>query len=428
MAKVAKWVMAGVLTALALVLASSSTAFAAGAGDEKGEAPKLTVLPFAALSGEVPARAGQKAAGMLSTEFKNAEGVKLVDAKKQAVTDASSESLAAARKAVEEAKAFRQKKKFRLADESLAKALEAYKKAAAGITDIGEVVDAYALASAVEFNTGKDDEGQKSLSTALGMAPTRELPLAATSPLFARVVADTRKAVVSGPKGTLQVETTPSGAALLIDGVAMGGSPLLIKDVPAGVHFWRAALPNGEVLGGAAEVAAGKTTKVTAASTTKDPESRLLSVLSQNKLDQELLSAAKELAQGAQVDWLVFGALTKEGKGLGLDAFLFTAQPSEVRRLPHAQFDAELLSAGMELYNLAGGVLSKGAQAGEAVKVPAAVSSSLHSSGGVKLAEVKYGAQSKESLEPGAEPTAEPGKEDGPRKPAGSDKRKPLKK
>ena len=390
---------------------------------------KLGVLPFASLSGDVPARAGQKASGMLSTELKNAEGLSFVDLRKAASGDtANSDALEGARKLVDEAKELRKKKKFRLAGESLTKAVAAYRANASHVTDIAEVVDAYALLSAVQYNTGRDDEGAQSLKTALALAPDRELPLAATSQLFARVVADTRKGIKDAPKGVLQLETTPSGAPVAVDGVALGNSPLQVKDVPAGVHFWRATLPNGETLGGITEVAAGKTAKVSGTSQSKDPESRLLSAVSQNRLDAELVKAAQELAASSGLDLLVFGTLSKEGKNLALDAFVYAAKGNEVRRLNRASFDTELLSAGVEFYNLAGQLSAKGSKSGDAVKVPASVLTNLGPSG-VKLAEAKYGVPpGKGELDLGEEPAAAAAKEEGPRKPLGDGKRKPLQK
>jgi hypothetical protein len=410
------------------LLALCLLAFAASAEDSAAPAPKLAVLPFASLSGDVPARAGAKASGMLMTEFKNAEGLQLVDIRKAAGADQSSDALAEVRKAVDEAKELRKKKKFRLAAEGLTKAIAGYRTNAAAVTDVAEVVDAYALLSAVQYNTGRDDEGAKSLSTALALAPDRDLPLAATSQLFARVVSDSRAAVKGAAKGTLQLETTPSGAAVVVDGIALGNTPLQVKEVPPGLHFWHATLPNGEVLGGVADVVSGKTAKVSGTSQAKDPESRLLSSVSQNHLDKDMVAAAKELASSAGVDLLVFGSLSKEGKGLALDAFLFSAEGGEVRRLPRAQFDMELLSAGVEFYNLAGQLGSKGAKSGEPVKVPSSVLANLGPSG-IKLAEAKYGVQpGKEVAGLDLEPEQPAKADDGPRKPLGDGKRVPLKK
>lgn len=366
------------------------------------EKPKLVVVPFAGLDTDVPTRAGAKAAGMLSTEFKSAESFTLVEPKKEKGADPFADALDAARKSVEEAKALREKKKFRLAGEALVKALEAYKAAAPDLTRLDEVMDAWALLSAVQFNTGRDEEGAKSLATALALAPDRELPLAQTSALFAKVVADARKAVKAGGKGALLLESTPPSAPALVDGLAMGATPLLVLDVPAGLHYWRATLPNGELVGGAVEVAAGKQTRVSASASNKDPESRMLASLAMNRLDPDLVAAAKEYAKASESDLVVFGGLSREGKGLALDSFIFAAKTGEVRRLPRSQFDTELLSAGMEFFNLAGEVAKKGQSTGEAVKVPSVVSLT-QSGGGQKVAEVKYG------VVPGAEAGGEEG-------------------
>ena len=73
------------------------------------------------------------------------EGLQLAEAKKAVPPDVHQDALAKARAAVEEAKDHRAKRKFRLADQALQKAIKELKGAAAGVTDIGEVVDAYAL-------------------------------------------------------------------------------------------------------------------------------------------------------------------------------------------------------------------------------------------------------------------------------------------
>lgn len=415
-------------------LVAVSILFAFNALAEEGtetQKPKLTVVPFAALTGEVPQRASTKAVGMLANEFKSADSFTLVDAKKDKGNDAAADALAAARKSVEEAKGLRGKKKFRLADEELQKAIASYKAGVTALQEIGEVADAYALLAAVQYNTGRDDEGAKSLATAIALAPDRDLPLAATSPLFAKVVADARKVAKDTAKGSLLLESSPSNAPVTVDGLALGATPLMVRDMPLGLHFWSATLPNGESIGGVVEVVAGKQAQAKAASSAKDPQSRLLSALAQNKLDADALAAAKEQAKAADADLVVFGALSKDGKGLSLDSFLFAAASGELRRLPRASFDTELLSAGMEFYNLAGELAKKGDKVGEGVKVPASVSLNLVV-GGPKVAEAKYGVVpgkevALEAIE-GAGPEAGKGTTDGGRKPLEQKRRAPLKK
>ncbi len=378
-------------------------------------ARKFAVLPFAALSGDVPQRAGVKAAGMLTTELKNAEGLAPVDAKKATHADPFQDALARARNLVSEAKDLRAKRKFRLAEESLQKALADYRTAAAGLTDIGELVDAYALLSAVQYNTGRDEEGLKSLHTALGLAPARELPLAKTSALFGRVVEEQRKALASGSKGSLLIESTPAGAAVLVDGVALGATPLLVKDVPAGAHVWRVQLP-GELAGGVAEVAPSKQLKVSAQTSGNDPESKLLAQLSLNRLDAAAVTAAKEQSAALGADLLVLGALSRNGKNLSLDSFVFLPATGELRRLPRSTFDTELLSAGVEFFNLAGQLAQKGTKVGESTPIPGPVAPDA--TVGTKLAEAQYGVQVGKPEASLDEATA----------PAQDEKREPLKK
>jgi PEGA domain len=418
--------MTRLLTALITLTALSSFAEETPPTTEApGIKPKLSVMPFAALTGDVPTRAGAKAVGMLTTEFKSADSFALVDAKKDKATSGAEELLEKARKEVTDAKELRGKKKFRLAEEALQRSITAYKGAANALTDVSEVVDAYALLAAVQYNTGRDEDGVKNLNQALTLAPERELPLAQTSALFARVVTDARKALKDAPRGSLMLESAPSNAPVLVDGLALGATPLAVKDVPPGLHFWRATLPSGEAVGGIVEVVANKQANAKATSASKDPESRLLSSLSQNKLDADLVAAAKEHAKASEADLVVFGALSREGKGLALDTFLYAVSTGEVRRMARASFDTELLSAGMEFYNLAGELAKKTDKVGEAVKVPASVSMSLISGGVAKLAEAKYGVVPGKELE-GIEGT-EPAKDEGPRKPLEQKRRGPLK-
>ncbi len=419
--------MTRLLTALITLWALSSVAQETPA-EAPATKPKLSVMPFAALTGDVPPRAGAKAVGMLTTEFKSADTFALVDAKKEKGASGAEEALEKARDEVKAAQELRTKKKFRLAEEALLRAITAYKAAATALPEVGEVVDAYALLSAVQFNTGRDEDGAKSLNQALALAPDRDLPLAQTSALFARVVTDARKALKDGPKGALLLESAPSNAPVLVDGLSLGATPLLVKDVPPGLHVWRATLPSGELVGGIVEVAASKQASAKATSASKDPESRLLSSLSQNKLDPDLVAAAKEHAKASEADLVVFGALSKEGKGLALDTFLFAASTGEVRRMARASFDTELLSAGMEFYNLAGELAKKGDKVGDAVKVPASVSMTLVAGGAAnKQGEAKYGVVP--GKEPGLEGVegTEPPKDEGPRKPLEQKRRGPLK-
>jgi hypothetical protein len=81
------------LSSLALDLAFPAFA------QEAPEGPplKVAVVPFAPLSGDVPNRAGIKAAGMLANELKNTDGVAIVEIKRAAADDPYKDPLVRAR-------------------------------------------------------------------------------------------------------------------------------------------------------------------------------------------------------------------------------------------------------------------------------------------------------------------------------------------
>ena len=101
------------------------------------------------------------------------------------------------------------------------------------------------------------------------------------------------------------------------------------------------------------------------------------------------------------------------------------AQANEVRRLQRTTFDTELLSAGMEFYNLAGALTAKGSKVGDLVKVPSAVTNGP-APVGTKVAEAKYGITPGKEL--AVDEPVEGVKDDGVRKPLEGKSRAPLKK
>jgi tetratricopeptide (TPR) repeat protein len=393
----------------------------------------VVVVPFAALSGDVPQRACAKAAGMVAKELEGVESLRVVTvpkAESSKPADRDQEALAKARALVEEAKGLRAKRKFKAAEKALRDAVDQYRLSASALQDVGEFADAWALLSAVLYNTGRDEEGLQALNAGLVLAPARELPLAQTSALFARVVADARKAVQSGPRGTLLAESTPAGATLVLDGIALGRTPLDVQQVPAGQHAWRMELPTGERLGGTVDVAGGKPSKLSARAPTEDAEARALASLAGNTVDDAAVKALSEQARAAEAELVLFGAISRSGKGLQLDTFLLTVGPKPtVRRLATLASDVDLLEAGMRIYELAGRLKTEGTGIGDVVRIPSPVSVETLASK-PKLAQATYGVAPKAasaSDEPSLdEPTPAAGA-DKPRKPL-DQKRVPLKK
>jgi hypothetical protein len=93
---------------LSLLLGASSGA--------QGTPRRVAVLPFQALSGDVPARVGPRVTQRLATEVRGSEGLELAE---PPAAEPPPDRLAQARAAVKEAEARRQKHDFAGADASL---------------------------------------------------------------------------------------------------------------------------------------------------------------------------------------------------------------------------------------------------------------------------------------------------------------------
>jgi hypothetical protein len=345
---------------LGVLLATSALA--------QGEPRRVAVLPLQALSGDVPPRAGPRVTARLTSELRT-QGLTLVE---PPATSAPSDALARARALVKEAQAQREARDFARADATLAQALEAYAAGASGLSDGSEPADAYALRAAVRYAMGQDSQAEQLLIQALALSPARPLPLAATSPLFARTVERVRGTLGKSPRGAVTFLSVPPGVTVTLDGHTLGVAPVRVAEVPPGVHLWRATLPSGEAVGGLVEVDGrrGNEAEVRVHPAGDGPGAALALTLANNRLDAAALEAAGALGGAAGADLVVLGAVSRAEAGLALDTFVLAPGKRTLRRLPRVTVDAELLDAGAPLQQLATLLASRGAEAGEPASLP----------------------------------------------------------
>jgi hypothetical protein len=353
------------------------------------EAPRrVAVLPFQALSGDVPPRAGPRVTARLATEVRAIESLALAEPPS---TEPPADALAQARAAVKEAEARRQKLDFAGADASVGQALDTYATVAAVLPEGTELADVYALRAAVRYAMGRDEEAARALASALALAPRRSPPLASTSPLFARTVERVRTALREQPRGAVRFVSLPPGVTVTLDGHPVGPAPARMTEVPPGVHLWRAGLPSGEAVGGLVEVASGKEAEVTVRPPGEGPEAVLAAALAGNRLDAAALDAAVATGQALRADLVILGALSRTDTGLALDAFVLAPGARTLRRVPRIALDTDLLDAGPPMRELAAALAFGGARTGEPVSLP--VSPSPVAGRAPRLTQVAYPAE-----------------------------------
>ncbi|WP_240359046.1 PEGA domain-containing protein [Pyxidicoccus trucidator] len=351
----------------ALLLALLLGALPASA--KPGTSVKVAVLPFQALSADVPARAGPRVTARLVSEVHATRGLALAEPPR-ATEESPPSPLATARAAVKEATTAREARDFARADAALGRALDAYAASAVDLTDASELADAHALHAAVRYATGRDEDAAASLAHAFAMAPGRPLPLAATSPLFAKTVERVRASHDSRPRGGVRFDSVPYGLPVTLDGQPVGTAPVRVTEVPPGVHLWRSVLPSGEAVGGVVEVVSDRQAVVTVRPAGTGPDATLARALASNRLDAAAVDAASALGRTAGADLVVFGTVAREGAGLALDAFVLAPGDKAPRRLPRLTVDAELLDAGTPLRTCVAALAARGVEAGVTESLP----------------------------------------------------------
>lgn len=346
---------------LSLLLGASSGA--------QGTPKRVAVLPFQALSGDVPGKAGPRLTQRLATEVRGVEGLELAEPPE---TEPPPDALAQAREAVKEAESRWKKHELAGAETSLSRALEAYSTpaVAAALPSGHELADAYALRAAVRYGQGRDEEAARELTWALSLSPGRALPLAATSPLFARTVERVRAALQQQPRATVRFVSVPPGVPVTLDGQPVESAPVRVAEVPAGPHLWRAQLPSGELAGGVVEALSNKEVEVKVQPPGEGSGAMLAAALASNRVDAAAVEAATALGQTLRAELVLFGTVTRTEKGLAMDAFVHTPGSKTLRRVPRIALDTDLLDAGPPLRELASALASRGAQLGDAVTLP----------------------------------------------------------
>lgn len=333
------------------------------------EAPRrVAVLPIQAISGDVPSRAGPRVTARLATEVRGIESLELAE---PPAAEPPPDALAQARAAVKEAEARRQKRDFAGAEAALTQAFAAYATPAAALPEGRELADAYALRAAVHYALGRDEAAERALASALSISPGRALPLASTSPLFARTVERVRAALREQPRGTVRFVSVPPGVTVTIDGQPVGEAPMRVVEVPPGAHLWRAVLPSGETPGGIVEAVSGKEVDVAVRPPGEGPGAVLAAALAGNRLDAAAVDAAAALGQTLRAELVVLGTVSRTDTGLALDAFVLAPGNKTLRRVPRIALDTDLLDAGPPLRELAATLAARGIQVGESASAPA---------------------------------------------------------
>lgn len=116
--------------------------------------------------------------------------------------------------------------------------IERIKSSANGIYNDGnDLLDAYLTLGLVNRSMGNVGEARQAFLEALRLDPYYKLDSRAFSPSVINLFENVRSSAELVSKGTIKVDAKPKVTEVYLNGISKGVTPLVIKDVPAGVHY-----------------------------------------------------------------------------------------------------------------------------------------------------------------------------------------------
>lgn len=378
-------------TAILLVTLAWAPAQPVGAR-EKGAttAPaRIAVLPLVPLDGAIKAGAGETLRDLLAAELNRqspdrgmADGTRFGAYRAEAVTmpiDAGAEeALAAARGELDAARRH-------VAEGSLDAAIAAFEASIArmeaalpALQGSLPLAGAYSALALALFQRGRDADAETALNRAILLSPDAPLAEEASSPRLAWKVGQRRAELARLATARVDVDSVPRGALVEVDGRPIGRAPLRVEGLSPGRHLVRAILPtSGRPLARMIEV--GPEARIEFRPAGGGGLGLLLDLLAENRLDERAIDAALEVASAQGAAHVIGGVLSTEDMAAGapgmvrLDAFVIDARSRTLLRIAPTRFDADLLSAGIELSRMVRALVESEVGTGEAVEPPFAV-------------------------------------------------------
>ena len=212
-------------------------------------------------------------------------------------------------------------------DESIARlgqAISLYEQTGPLLDDLSELKTAFAYLGAALVLRGSADEGQTTFAELLMLDPS--FSLEGFNPLVTKIFDRAVGSNESKPKGTVEIYSTPPNAAVFVDGVYRGVSPITLKDLGFGGHHLRIEKNGYSPYGGPLEVTNEQslTSQTRLDSITRGAELRdLLARVSESVERGGMDGDLRELARLLLCDALVVVSVSQSGNDISALGGLF---------------------------------------------------------------------------------------------------------
>ena len=255
---------------------------------------------------------------------------------------------------------------YAAAIEAFDEALRLYDANPGDIQRFDPVMDTTFKLAECHFKAGNEERARTVLSRALALRP-EQAANESSGQAYNQFYGSIQSNFARSGSGTLEVDSSPSGLPLQINGVDVGTTPFS-GTMPAGTHYLRVANDDGVGTGRAVELARGRTEDVNldfaqamaAMGANAGPEPRfvrsLRSEVARGTISDALIPYMRELSTRLGVSYVVVGVIVAEEGGYKAMPFLYRASDDLFANVPTQRFDAEMSNISVNAYQLAASI------------------------------------------------------------------------
>ncbi|MFT6627228.1 MAG: hypothetical protein ACJA1R_000484 [Flavobacteriales bacterium] len=256
---------------------------------------------------------------------------------------------------------------FAAASQSYEQSVTLYQENISDVTSFDRVIDGTFRLAECQFKSGAEEAARVTLTQALALDPERVSGEGAGQ-VYTQFYDSIQSTAERNGAGTLTVDSTPSGLPIVVNGQALGTTPLTLE-VPAGQHYIRVA--NDDDMGVGAVVTVPRSQQVertldlnraltarSGASANAEPRylRSLRSEVERGTVSDALVPYMRELATRQGVPYVLVGVVLKSDSEYEAHTFLYRAEDGLFANIPVQAFDAELGTVTVNSYQLAANI------------------------------------------------------------------------
>lgn len=325
---------------------------------------RITVLPFTPIHGDLPQATGTRTAEFIEKELGEYKDFEIVRPKATAKAAAAKKpgevEAVAAKRAVDAAMTqfdrgdqLADSRRVKLSSDAYDRGVQQFLAGFQEAPNFEPLLDAYVKQAIARFKLGREADAVRALEDFVRLAPGR--PLENVPDVVANLHQKATTTVYEKGFGRIRVTSVPSGATVHLNGVEIGNTPLVARDVLTGEHYVKVSIPGEGTVAQRVRIASDTEAEINARLVVEEtgPAATLAKAIANNRIDDEAIAAAKQLGTSANAQVVLFGGVHgARGDEIAVRSYFLQMKDSRLVGLGQISFDSGMLGAPIQVLNL----------------------------------------------------------------------------